>query len=56
MSGSILRAENLHLWRSERHVLKGVALTVRSGELLHVSPSLELETEFVFEGVPPHRL
>jgi glutamine amidotransferase len=29
---------------------------VRSGELLHVSPSLELETEFVFEGVPPHRL
>jgi heme exporter protein A len=37
MSGSILRAENLHLWRSERQVLKGVALTVRAGELLQLT-------------------
>src|SRR5580692_8884247 len=37
MSGSVLRAENLHLWRSERHVLKGVALTVRGGELLQLT-------------------
>jgi heme exporter protein A len=36
-SGSILRAENLHLWRSERHVLKGVDLTVRGGELLQLT-------------------
>jgi heme exporter protein A len=37
MSASILRAENLHLWRSERHVLKGIGLTVRSGELLQLT-------------------
>jgi heme exporter protein A len=37
MSGSILSAENLHLWRSERHVLKGVNLTVRGGELLQLT-------------------
>ena len=37
MSGSILRAENLHLWRSERHVLKGVDLMVRDGELLQLT-------------------
>jgi len=37
MSGPILRAENLHLWRSERHVLKGVELTVRGGELLQLT-------------------
>jgi heme exporter protein A len=37
MSGSILRAENLHLWRSERHVLKGVDLQVRGGELLQLT-------------------
>jgi heme exporter protein A len=37
MVGSILRAENLHLWRSERHVLKGVDLTVRGGELLQLT-------------------
>ncbi len=36
-SGSTLRAENLHLWRSERHVLKGVDLTVRGGELLQLT-------------------
>ena len=37
MSGSVLRAENLHLWRAERHVLKGVGLTVRAGELLQLT-------------------
>jgi heme exporter protein A len=37
MSGSILRAENLHLWRSERHILKGVNLTLRSGQLLQLT-------------------
>ncbi|HEX3835488.1 MAG TPA: cytochrome c biogenesis heme-transporting ATPase CcmA [Steroidobacteraceae bacterium] len=37
MVGSTIRAENLHLWRSERHVLKGVDLTVRGGELLQLT-------------------
>jgi len=37
MSDAVLRAENLHLWRSERHVLKGANLTVRSGELLQLT-------------------
>jgi heme exporter protein A len=37
MSGSILSAQNLHLWRSERHVLKAVELTVRAGELLQLT-------------------
>ncbi len=37
MSGPTLRAENLHLWRSERHILKGVGLTVRAGELLQLT-------------------
>ncbi len=37
MSASILRAENLHLWRSERQVLQGVGLTVRGGELLQLT-------------------
>jgi heme exporter protein A len=37
MSASTLRAENLHLWRTERHVLKGVDLVVRGGELLQLT-------------------
>lgn len=37
MSGSTLRAENLHFWRGERHVLKGVGLTVSGGELLQLT-------------------
>lgn len=37
MDGSTLRAENLHLWRSEHHVLKGVGLSVCGGELLQVT-------------------
>lgn len=37
MSAPILRAENLHLWRSERHVLDGIGLTVHGGELLQLT-------------------
>jgi heme exporter protein A len=33
----MLRAENLHLWRAERHVLKGVDLVVNGGELLQLT-------------------
>jgi predicted glutamine amidotransferase len=29
---------------------------VRSGELLHVGPSLELESELLFDGAPPHTM
>jgi heme exporter protein A len=32
-----LCVEKVHVWRGERHVLKGVSLTLRPGELLHVS-------------------
>ncbi len=37
MSDSNLNAENLHLWRAERHVLKGVNLSVKGGELLQLT-------------------
>jgi len=37
MSGSILNAENLHLWRAERHVLKGINLAVDGGQLLQLT-------------------
>jgi heme exporter protein A len=33
---SFLRARNLHLWRGERHVLRGVSCTIDAGEVLHV--------------------
>ncbi|HEV2703748.1 MAG TPA: cytochrome c biogenesis heme-transporting ATPase CcmA [Steroidobacteraceae bacterium] len=33
----MLRAENLHLWRAERHVLKGVDLKLNGGELLQLT-------------------
>jgi len=33
----MLKVENLHLWRGERHVLKGVDFNLECGELLHVS-------------------
>jgi heme exporter protein A len=33
----MLTARNLHLWRGERHVLKGVNFELGAGELLHVS-------------------
>src|SRR5450755_4150344 len=29
--------EKVHVWRGDRHVLKGVSLEVRPGELMHVS-------------------
>ncbi|MGA2187896.1 MAG: cytochrome c biogenesis heme-transporting ATPase CcmA [Steroidobacteraceae bacterium] len=32
-----LCVEKVHVWRGDRHVLKGVSLEVRPGELLHVS-------------------
>ena len=33
----MLRASNLHLWRGERHVLRGVSFAIAGGEALHVS-------------------
>ncbi len=32
-----LSVERVHAWRGERHVLRGVSLTLGAGELLHVS-------------------
>jgi heme exporter protein A len=32
-----LCVEKVHVWRGDRHVLKGVSLDVRPGELMHVS-------------------
>jgi heme exporter protein A len=32
-----LRVEKVHVWRGDRHVLQGVSLELRAGELLHVS-------------------
>jgi len=32
-----LCVEHVHVWRGERHVLKGVSLEVRARELLHIS-------------------
>jgi heme exporter protein A len=32
-----LSVEKVHVWRGDRHVLKGVSLELRPGELLHVS-------------------
>ncbi len=39
MSEPHLQAQNLHLWRGDRHVLKGVSLTVGAGECLLVTGS-----------------
>ncbi len=36
---SVLRAENLHLWRGDRHVLQGVTLEVSEGECLQITGS-----------------
>jgi heme exporter protein A len=33
----VLKATNLHLWRGERHVLRGVSFEIGAGEVLHVS-------------------
>src|SRR6266481_1644958 len=32
-----LSAEQINVWRGDRHVLKGVSLSLRSRQLLHVS-------------------
>ena len=32
-----LRVEDVHVWRGERHVLKGVSVALRPGQLLHIS-------------------
>src|SRR5271155_3163881 len=32
-----LGVENIHVWRNDRHVLKGVNSTLEPGELLHIS-------------------
>jgi len=37
MSELSLRGENLHVWRGERHVLRGLALEVAGGEVLQVT-------------------
>jgi heme exporter protein A len=39
MSGRRLQGENLHLWRGERHVLRGVGLDLVSGEVLQITGS-----------------
>jgi heme exporter protein A len=39
MSERCLQAENLHLWRGDRHVLRGVRFTVSAGECLQVTGS-----------------
>ncbi len=37
MSDPCLQAENLHLWRGERHVLRGVSFALSRGVCLHVA-------------------
>ena len=37
MPAATLQAENLHLWRGDRHVLRGVSLAVAAGECLQVT-------------------
>src|SRR5271165_6409195 len=32
-----LRVEKVHVWRGDRHVLKGVSLALRPRQLLHIS-------------------
>lgn len=33
----MLSADNLHLWRAERHVLRGVSIQLRAGEILQLT-------------------
>jgi heme exporter protein A len=37
MSGHTLQAENLHLWRGDRHVLRGVQFELARGECLQIT-------------------
>jgi heme exporter protein A len=37
MTGRSLKAERLHLWRGERHVLAGINVEARAGEMLQVT-------------------
>lgn len=37
MAEATLRGENLHLWRGERHVLRGVGFSVTGGECLQLT-------------------
>jgi heme exporter protein A len=37
MSSRSIKAEHLHLWRGDKHVLAGINLTVNSGEMLQVT-------------------
>ena len=39
MSNLGLRGEGLHLWRGDRHILRGVSLELRSGEVLQLTGS-----------------
>ncbi len=39
MTNLELRGEGLHLWRGERHVLRGVSLQLRGGEILQLTGS-----------------
>jgi heme exporter protein A len=39
LSKLTLRGESLHLWRGERHVLRGVSLELRSGDILQLTGS-----------------
>jgi heme exporter protein A len=39
MSNLGLRGEGLHLWRGERHILRGVDLELRSGEVMQLTGS-----------------
>jgi heme exporter protein A len=39
MSGRRLQGENLHLWRGERHVLRGVGFDLSGGEVLQITGS-----------------
>ena len=36
-SPAALRLDSIHVWRGDRHVLRGVSLELHAGELLHVS-------------------
>jgi len=39
MSNLGLRGEGLHLWRGDRHILRGVSLELRSGEVVQLTGS-----------------